>query len=108
MPHRIVHFMGHGGQDEREAVLYFEKDNGDLEKVTSKQFMRRVRGTAFLVMLNACVSATPGPTAFSKLAAALVQQKIPSGFHATSFAGVTRCRTHAPCTRNKRRRPSGK
>ena len=39
--------------------------------------MRRVRGTVFLVTLNACASATPGETHLSNLAAALVQQKTP-------------------------------
>lgn len=75
--HRVIHFMGHGGQDETGAILYFEQDNGDLDPVTAKQFVQRVRGTVFLVTLNACVSATPGPTAFSNLAAALVRQKMP-------------------------------
>src|SRR6266487_2752773 len=76
--HRVVHFMGHGGQDEKAgAILCFEKDIGDLDSVTAKDFMRRVRGTVFLVTLNACASATPGPTAFNNLAAALVRQKVP-------------------------------
>ncbi len=74
---RIVHFMGHGGQDERGALLCFEKDNGDLDLVTAKQFMQRVRGSVFLVTLNACVSAKPGSTPFSNLAATLVRQKMP-------------------------------
>jgi len=74
---RVVHFMGHGGQDEAGAILCFEKENGDLEPVTARQFALRVRGTTFLVTLNACVSATPGATSFSNLAAALVQQKTP-------------------------------
>ncbi len=75
--HRVIHFMGHGGQHETGAVLSFEKDNGELDAVTAKQFALRVRGTAFLVTLNACVSATPGPTTFSNLAAALVRQRTP-------------------------------
>jgi tetratricopeptide (TPR) repeat protein len=75
--HRVVHFMGHGGQQEAGAVLCFEQDNGDLDLVTAKQFLLRVRGTVFLVTLNACVTATPGATGFSNLAAALVQQRIP-------------------------------
>ena len=74
---RVIHFMGHGGQHEAGAVLCFEKDNGDLDLVTAKQFMLRVRGTVFLVTLNACVTATPGATSFSNLAAALVRQRIP-------------------------------
>jgi len=76
--HRVVHFMGHGGQQkDLGAFLCFEKDNGDLDPVTARQLVQRVRGTVFLVTLNACVSATPGPTPFSNLAAALVQHKVP-------------------------------
>jgi tetratricopeptide (TPR) repeat protein len=75
--HRVIHFMGHGGQDERGAFLCFEKDNGDLDPVTAKQFALRVLGTVFLVTLNACVSATPGATTFGNLAATLVQQRTP-------------------------------
>src|SRR5205807_1813319 len=55
--HRIIHFMGHGGQHESGAVLLFEQNNGDLDPVTAKDFVRRVRGTVFLVTLNACASA---------------------------------------------------
>jgi CHAT domain/AAA domain len=76
--HRVIHFMGHGGQHEKEgAFLCFEEDNGVLAPVTARQFVLRVRGTVFLVTLNACVSATPGETPFSNLAAALVRQKVP-------------------------------
>ncbi len=74
---RVVHFMGHGGQHETGAILCFEKDNGELHPVTAREFVMRVRGSVFLVTLNACVSATPGPTNFSNLAAALVRQKTP-------------------------------
>jgi CHAT domain len=76
--HRVVHFMGHGGQDDDAgAFLCLEKENGTLDPVTAKRFVQRVRGSVFLVTLNACVSATPGPTQFSNLAAALAQQKVP-------------------------------
>ena len=74
---RVVHFMGHGGQHETGAILCFEKDNGALHPVTAREFVMRVRGSVFLVTLNACVSATPGSTNFSNLAAALVRQKTP-------------------------------
>ena len=74
---RVVHFMGHGGQHETGAILCFEKENGELHPVTAREFVMRVRGSVFLVTLNACVSATPGPTLFSNLAAALVRQKTP-------------------------------
>jgi hypothetical protein len=75
---RIVHFMGHGGKDEKAgAILCFEKDNGDLDAVTAKDFLRQIRGNVFLVTLNACVTASLGETHLSNLAAALVQQKVP-------------------------------
>ena len=74
---RVLHFMGHGGSRETGAVLCFEKENGDLDAVMASDFVKRVRGTVFLVTLNACVSATPGETSFSNLAAALVRQKTP-------------------------------
>jgi hypothetical protein len=75
--HRVVHFMGHGGQDERTSFLCFEQDNGDLDFVDAKHFALRVRGNVFLVTLNACVSATPGETLLSNFASLLVHQRIP-------------------------------
>ncbi len=72
---RVVHFMGHGEQYKTGAILCFEKENGELHPVTAREFVMRVRGSVFLVTLNACVSATPGSTTFSNLAAALVRQK---------------------------------
>lgn len=75
--HRVIHFMGHGGIDNRNAFLCFEQNNGGLATVTSQEFVRRIRGTAFLVTLNACVSATPGETTFSNLAAALARENTP-------------------------------
>src|SRR5260370_13048733 len=75
---RVVHFMGHGQQDPTGMVLFcFEQDNGDLNRVTAKQFALRMHGTVFLVTLNACESATPGPDAFNNLAATLVRQQTP-------------------------------
>jgi tetratricopeptide (TPR) repeat protein len=74
---RVLHFMGHGGQNEQEAFLYFEKSNGDLDLVTTRRLVQRMRGSVFLATLNACVSATPGRTALSNLAASLVRQNIP-------------------------------
>lgn len=75
--HRVVHFMGHGGQQQNGAVLFFEKEDGDLDPVEAKELALRLRGTTFLVTLNACASATPGTTSFSNLAASLIHQKIP-------------------------------
>src|SRR3989440_9891845 len=70
--------MGHGGRDEQGgAILCFEQDNGELAAITARELVQRVRGSVFLVTLNACKSATPGATHFSNLAAALVRQKIP-------------------------------
>lgn len=74
---RVLHFMGHGGQDARGALLCFEQENGALDAVTARQLVQRVRSTVFLVTLNACVSATPGVTPFSNLAAALAYQHTP-------------------------------
>ena len=74
---RSVHFMGHGGQHDTGAILYFEQHNGGLDPVTARDFIRCVRDTVFLATLNACVSAAPEQTTFSNLAWALVQQKIP-------------------------------
>jgi hypothetical protein len=45
--------------------------------VRAIDFERAVRGEAFFVTLNACVSAQPGPTAFSNAAAALVERGVP-------------------------------
>jgi len=77
-PQRVVHFMGHGGKNERdEAVLCFEQDNGTLELISAREFTKRLRGGVFLVTLNACVSAEPGETPLSNLAAALVRERVP-------------------------------
>jgi hypothetical protein len=74
---RVIHFMGHGSTSEQGAVLCFEQLDGGLALITAKDFLRRTKGTTFLVTLNACVSATPGETAFANLAAALVRQGTP-------------------------------
>ena len=85
---RVIHFTGHGGQDATGALLFFEREVGDLtaeevnasgnvEAVSAREFISHIRGTAHLVVLSACVSATPGETLFNNLAAALVEYKIP-------------------------------
>jgi len=74
---RVVHFMGHGGGDEQQANLLFEKEKGEPQEIKAKDFYHAIRGSVFLVTLNACVSATPGETEFSNLAHALVQRKVP-------------------------------
>ena len=74
---RVIHFAGHGARPASGTVLYFERDDGSIDQVTAQDLIRRIRGTVFLVVLDACVSASPGPTHFSNIAAALSQQKIP-------------------------------
>ncbi len=74
---RVIHFMGHGGVGDQGALLFFEQLDGSLAPVTARDFMRRIKGTTFLVTLNACVSAMPGPTTFANLAAALTGQGTP-------------------------------
>ena len=74
----IVHFMGHGKKGANEnAVLCFENDYGGLTEVTAQDFVQRMNRTVFMVCLNACVTAQPGPTEFSNLAAALAARQIP-------------------------------
>ncbi|MBP1466196.1 tetratricopeptide repeat protein [Candidatus Chloroploca sp. M-50] len=75
--HRVVHFMGHGSAQQDEAQLCFERADGGLELVSARTLAQRLRGTVFLVTLNACVSATPGPTPFSNLARLLIEQGTP-------------------------------
>ncbi|MBA3468908.1 MAG: tetratricopeptide repeat protein [Herpetosiphonaceae bacterium] len=85
---RVIHFTGHGGQNAEGALLFFEREIGDLsaeevntggnvEAVSTREFINYIRGTAHLVVLSACVSATPGETQFNNLAASLVAYKIP-------------------------------
>ena len=69
--------MGHGGQTEEGATLLFENTFGNVDSVSAIDFTRSVRRAAFLVTLNACVTATPGETEFANLAAGLVGRKIP-------------------------------
>jgi tetratricopeptide (TPR) repeat protein len=75
---RVVHFMGHGGQNAAgEAVLCFEREDGAREDITAHEFVARVEGGVFLVTLGACQSATPGETSFGNLARALVRERVP-------------------------------
>ena len=74
---RVVHFIGHGEQNEQGALLCFEQESAGLDQVAAWKFAQRLQGAVFLVTLNACVSARPGPTTFSNLAAALVRQGTP-------------------------------
>lgn len=77
-PSLAVHFMGHGGQNaQHEFVLYFEREGGALEEISAREFIQRMRSSAFLVTLNACEGATPAETGFGNLAKALVREHIP-------------------------------
>jgi len=73
----VVHFMGHGGLEKGKTSLCFEREDGGLALVSAREFVHRLEGKVFLVTLNACVSATPGPTAYSNLTAALVRSGAP-------------------------------
>ena len=75
--HLVVHFMGHSTQRDSSDMLCFEKENGEIDRIDAKRFFVRIRGEVFLVTLNSCVSAAPGPTHFSNFARSLVEQKIP-------------------------------
>lgn len=74
---RVVHFMGHGDHTGADSFLLFENEQGGPKGVTAQEFIRRMEDSAFLVTLNACVSATPGATEFSNLARALTERGVP-------------------------------
>jgi tetratricopeptide (TPR) repeat protein len=74
---RVVHFMGHGGHNGSDSFLLFENEQGGPKNITAQEFIRRMEDSAFLVTLNACVSATPGATEFSNLARALTERGVP-------------------------------
>jgi hypothetical protein len=76
--HQVIHFIGHGNHDESgNSYLCFENEDASLAKVSPLDLYHRIHGTTFLVTLNACVSATPGPSEFSNLALSLVKRGIP-------------------------------
>ncbi len=74
---RVLHFMGHGDHNGKDSCLVFEDERGAPKPTNAQEFIRRLEDTAFLVTLNACVSATPGETEFSNLARALTQKGVP-------------------------------
>ena len=74
---RVIHFMGHGGQGDDGAMLLFEKTDGSLDPIAARDFVDRIGENAFLVTLNACVTATPGATLFDNVARALVDHGVP-------------------------------
>ncbi len=74
---RAIHFMGHGTRIEDQAGLLFENEHGAPDPARAANIVQWVRKSTFLVTLNACVTAAPGPTPFSNLAGLLVAQGIP-------------------------------
>jgi len=73
----VLHFNGHGGQEEDSGYLLFEKSDGSPGIITTKNLLSRVENIPFLVDLNACVSATMGPSDMNNIALSLVEQGIP-------------------------------
>ncbi|ETR71095.1 MAG: hypothetical protein OMM_02748 [Candidatus Magnetoglobus multicellularis str. Araruama] len=74
---RIVHFMGHGKKSEQGAELCFENEYGGADHVSAVDFVQRLKGTVFMVLLNACDTASHGSTNFHNLAKALVEEGVP-------------------------------
>ncbi len=73
----VIHFTGHGTEVKGEAGLCFESEPGALQVISAREFAQEVKGQAFLTVLSACVSATPGPTPFSNLARLLAELGMP-------------------------------
>jgi hypothetical protein len=73
----IVHFTGHGSADGRQTSLVFEQANGADDLIPAADFAARLRGRAALVLLSACLSATPGHSDEANLAALLSAQGTP-------------------------------
>jgi hypothetical protein len=69
--------MGHGGQANGEAVLVMEREDGGAALLSARDLLAMAHDTLALATLNACVSATPGPTTFANLAAALAHEGAP-------------------------------
>ncbi len=74
----LIHFTGHGTRlPDGGAALVFERRNGTDDPVPAADFADRVRGRAALVLLSACLSAAPGESLESNLAAYLCRQGVP-------------------------------
>jgi tetratricopeptide (TPR) repeat protein/ABC-type uncharacterized transport system YnjBCD ATPase subunit len=73
----IVHFIGHGLATPEGAILLFEDETGLGRAISARDFAHRVRGYAFLVLLNACQSATSLSTSVSNLAYTLATEGLP-------------------------------
>ncbi len=72
----ILHFNGHGGQEKDSGFLCFEKKNGSLDKVFTKDFLSYVENIPLLIDLNACVSATSGQSEMNNIAFSLIKNGI--------------------------------
>jgi len=82
-PVHILHFIGHGGWDERaqDGVLVFEDEYKRGRHVSASQIATILRDhdSLRLVVLNACEGARSSPTdPFAGVATTLVQQGIPA------------------------------
>lgn len=77
----VLHFMGHGGFQNDEGVLYFKGSDGSREPITGEDLAVHLQGhqSLFLVFLNACETARAAePAPFSGVATALVRAGIPA------------------------------
>ena len=81
---QILHFVGHGGFEEGEGVLYFERPDGSGEPVTGSRLAATLADAPALrfVFLNACETAvacgTDGRNPFAGVASALVDKGVPA------------------------------
>ena len=79
----------------------FEAETGALRVIPARDFSSEVKDKAFLTVLSAYISATPGPTEFSNLAA--LEQGMPYALADVFFggrsghAGVQRAATTCCC-----------
>ena len=73
----IVHFTGHGSQQDDMAYLLFERLNGSSDPVETGRMASLLRGRTSLLVLSACQSAMPGEGTEANLAAQLCRQGAP-------------------------------
>jgi hypothetical protein len=73
----IVHFIGHGMATKHGAIPLFKDETGLGRAVSARDFAHRVRGYAFLVLLNACESAISFATSVSNLVYTLAIEGLP-------------------------------
>ncbi len=81
---QILHFVGHGGFEEGEGVLYLEGPDGAAEPVSGARLAATLADAPALrfVFLNACetavVSGADGSNPFAGVASALVDKGVPA------------------------------